>query len=463
MENLSERVLEIIDKCVESQNIEFNIIKVFKLTNAFKTKVSKGELRYAELSDTLEETLVKYEKPKSVDKEYIKTDEAIEINNLIKSLLLDTLDDDIALDTIQIIFPAINAAKREFDSTKNGDTLHDAALSKLDKPSKKKGCTNDNLHAAKREKNDEFYTQLSDIEKELKYYKKHFKGKTVYCNCDDARESNFFKYFAKNFHHLGLKQLVTTSYKKGSKGAALIYRGEFTGDNIDDYIVEVKNMKGDGDFRSEQSLEVLQKADIVVTNPPFSLFREYIAQLMEYNKKFLIIGNQNAITNKEMFPLIKDGHIWLGKTMPKEFMQPNGEMKKFGNICWYTNLDNHKYEEPIALTAEYSPEKYPEYDNYNAINVDKIKEIPYDYDGVMGVPITIINYVANDGLIHCENLDLGDDINFKIIWQASGNTKASAPDSILDYLNYINMKEDKGGAALLHNERVYTRVLIQKV
>lgn len=417
MENLSERVLEIIDKCVESQNIEFNIIKVFKLTNAFKTKVSKGELRYTELSDALEETLVKYEKPKSVDKEYIKTDEAIEINNLIKSLLLDTLDDDIVLDTIQIIFPAINAAKREFDSTKNGDTLHDAALSKLEKPSKKKGCTNDNMHSAKREKNDEFYTQLSDIEKELKYYKEHFRGKTVYCNCDDARESNFFKYFAKNFHHLGLKQLVTTSYKKGGKGVALIYRGEFTGDNIDDYIVEVKNMKGDGDFRSEQSLEVLQKADIVVTNPPFSLFREYITQLIEYGKKFLIIGNKNALTYKEVFPLIKDGQIWLGKTSPSEFKIPGGEItKKVNGLCrWFTNLDNHKYEEPIALTAEYSSEKYPEYDNYDAINVDKIKDIPFDYNGVMGVPITIVDNVANDGLIHCENLDLGEEIIYKIV------------------------------------------------
>ena len=168
---------------------------------------------------------------------------------------------------------------------------------------------------------------------------------------------------------------------------------------------------------------------------------------MGYGKKFLIIGNQNAITYKEVFPLIKDGRIWLGKSMPKEFMQPNGEMKKFGNICWFTNLNNHKYEEPIALTAEYSPEKYPEYDNYDAINVDKIKEIPYDYDGVIGVPITIINYVANDGLIHCENLDLGEEIQYRL----------------LGIDRYIENNPIPNKRFTIDGKEIYARVLIKKV
>jgi hypothetical protein len=198
----------------------------------------------------------------------------------------------------------------------------------------------DNLHNAKKQKNDEFYTQLTDIENELKYYRQYFKDKVVYCNCDDARESNFFKFFSLNFEFLGLKKLITTGYKENGKGVVLIYEGDKNGNRMPDLEeIEIKELQGNGDFRSEECLEFLKESDIVVTNPPFSLFREYVTQLMEYGKQFLIIGSQNAITYKEIFPLIKDDKMWLGVNSVKEFIQPNGEIKKFGNICWFTNLE----------------------------------------------------------------------------------------------------------------------------
>jgi hypothetical protein len=199
---------------------------------------------------------------------------------------------------------------------------------------------NSNLHTAKKLKNDEFYTQLTDIENELKYYRQYFKDKVVYCNCDDARESNFFKFFSLNFEFLGLKKLITTGYKENGKGVVLIYEGDKNGNRMPDLEeIEIKELQGNGDFRSEECLEFLKESDIVVTNPPFSLFREYVTQLMEYGKQFLIIGSQNAITYKEIFPLIKDDKMWLGVNSVKEFIQPNGEIKKFGNICWFTNLE----------------------------------------------------------------------------------------------------------------------------
>lgn len=250
---------------------------------------------------------------------------------------------------------------------------------------------NENLHKAKTAKNDEFYTQLTDIEKEMVHYKDHFKGKVVYCNCDDARESNFFKYFSKNFEFLGLKKLITTGYKADGHGVALIYEGDKNGNrNPDTEEITIKQLEGNGDFRSEECVEFLKEADIVVTNPPFSLFREYIAQLMKFNKKFLVIGSQNAITYKEVFPLIKNNELWLGMNYVKEFKQPNGEIKKFGNICWFTNLSHAKRNKPLDLYKHYSNE-YKHYDNYDAIEVGKVCEIPMDYDGVMGVPITFLD------------------------------------------------------------------------
>lgn len=262
---------------------------------------------------------------------------------------------------------------------------------------------NVSLSNAKRAKNDEFYTQLSDIENELKHYKNHFAGKVVYCNCDDARKSNFFRFFQKKFNDYGLKKLVTTSYNEDGHGSVLVYEGDTNSNGkLDDNEVKVSELKGNGDFRSKECIELLKEADIVVTNPPFSLFREYIATLVQYNKKFLVIGNQNAITYKEIFPLIKENKLWTGNNMVKTFrvpqvtnknceVLPNGEIiAKFGSICWFTNLDIKKRHEEIILYKKYNEEEFPKYDNYDAIEVSKVCEIPKDYNGVMGVPITFL-------------------------------------------------------------------------
>lgn len=263
---------------------------------------------------------------------------------------------------------------------------------------------------AKREKNDEFYTQFEDIEKELIYYKKQFKDKVIYCNCDNPHESNFFKYFIENFNDLGIKKLIATNYK--SQYIPVAYKAEIVEvKNTDKVFENPKNklttLKGDGDFRSDECIELLKVADIVVTNPPFSLFREYVAQLMEYKKKFLIIGNINALTYKEIFPLIKENKIWLGYfsgcmkfKVPEHYKQrataywidENGQKwRSLGNICWFTNLEVSKRHENLTLYKKYNPEEYPKYDNYDAIEVSKVAEIPYDYEGAMGVPITFID------------------------------------------------------------------------
>lgn len=250
---------------------------------------------------------------------------------------------------------------------------------------------NTNLHNAKRAKNDEFYTLLTDIEKEMVHYRDYFKGKVIFCNCDDARESNFFKFFANNFELLKIKKLITTGYKEDGHGVVLEYNGDIDGDfMVGDDEVKVTELKGNGDFRSEECIEYLKQADIVVTNPPFSLFREYVKQLMDYDKKFIIIGSQNAITYKEIFPYIKDNKLWLGYNFVKSFIQPNGEVKKFGNILWYTNIPHDKRNWPMDFYRTYKPELYPKYDNYDAIEVSKVADIPMDYKGVMGVPITFL-------------------------------------------------------------------------
>jgi hypothetical protein len=268
---------------------------------------------------------------------------------------------------------------------------------------------NGNLHQAKSAKNDEFYTQLSDIEKEMRHYKDFFKDKVVYCNCDDARESNFFKYFSMNFEHLGLKKLITTGYKANGKGVIFTYEGDKNGNRqVDDEEIKVTELKGDGDFRSEECIEYLKQADVVVTNPPFSLFRKYVEQLMEYGKKFIIIGNMNAITYKEIFPLIKDNKLWLGGCGIKDmaFKVPASyeirstrslvdescqNWRSRGNGCWFTNVEHAKRNTPLDLYKRYSFEDYPKYDNYDAIEVSKVELIPMDYDGVMGVPITFLD------------------------------------------------------------------------
>lgn len=293
---------------------------------------------------------------------------------------------------------------------------------------------NKNLNAAKAAKKDEFYTQLTDIERELQHYWPHFKDKVVLCNCDDPYESNFFKYFALRFNQLGLKKLICTCYN-GSPvqgNELLLDFGDGWGDpkkiayKVE--ITEVRDMNGDGavdlsdvryllqndknvlsilrtgDFRDPECIALLQQADIVVTNPPFSLFREYLGQLMQYNKKFVIVGHQNAITYKEVFPLIKENKVWLGYGFkggaahffsPYEDIATAGDHKKdmirVSGVNWFTNLEIPKRNEGMDLVCRYSPEEYPAYDNYKAINVDKTSDIPCDYEGVMGVPITFLD------------------------------------------------------------------------
>ncbi|UKK47882.1 adenine-specific methyltransferase EcoRI family protein [Prevotella sp. E9-3] len=349
---------------------------------------------------------------------------------------------------------------------------------------------NKNLNAAKTAKKDEFYTQLTDIERELQHYWQHFRDKVVLCNCDDPYESNFFKYFALRFNQLGLKKLICTCYN-GSPvqgNELMIDFGDFSNEpkkiayKVE--ITEVKDLNGDGavdlsdvqyllkndknvcsvlangDFRDSECIELLKQADIVVTNPPFSLFREYIGQLMKYEKKFLIVGHQNAITYREVFPLLQSNEVWLGygfKGAAAHFYSPYDDIATAGDhrdnmirvsgVNWFTNLEIPKRNEEIDLVCKYSPEEYPKYDNYNAINVGRTQDIPCDYDGIMGVPITF--------------LDKYNPNQFEIIWQASGNTRASAPSSVLKEVGYKIHPEDRGGCGVIKGKRQYSRVLIR--
>ena len=326
---------------------------------------------------------------------------------------------------------------------------------------------NINLSSSRSDRTDEFYTQLSLIESELKHYKGHFRGKVVLCNCDDPYESNFFKYFAINFNSLGLKKLIATCYigspiantqlslfddeppeTKTTKKPHKIEVFEVTDANQDgridladvEYLLRIKknvltSLKGNGDFRSSECIELLKKSDIIVTNPPFSLFREYMGQLIEYEKDFIIIGNQNAVTYREIFPLIRDNKIWLGYNnghfwfqVPDSYeekatdfkIDENGQKwRRMGNICWFTNIDIMKRHEDMTLFRTYSPEVYPKYDNYDAIEVSKTADIPCDYYDAIGVPITFMQYhnpeqfqivgVTANGLVQ-DSLKIG---NFK--------------------------------------------------
>ena len=273
---------------------------------------------------------------------------------------------------------------------------------------------NNNLHNAKTTKNDEFYTRLEDIENELKYYKEHFKGKVVYCNCDGflkKERSNFFLYFSLNYEFLGLKGLICTKYNPNGRGVKYEYYGDLNGNNYpDEEEIFTSELEGDGDFRSDECVELLKKCDIVCTNPPFSLFRQYVAQLFEYKKDFLIIGNVNAISYKEVFPLIKENKMWLGVSsfnngmyfgVPDDYIyadtykfdreRDGKKVMRVASICWFTNLDHKKRHEEILLYKKYNEEEYPKYDNYDAIEVSKTKDIPMDYDGEIGVPITFLD------------------------------------------------------------------------
>lgn len=275
---------------------------------------------------------------------------------------------------------------------------------------------NRNLGDARRAKNDEFYTQLHDIAAELRHYPSHFKDKTVLCNCDDPKVSMFFHYFSHRFNELGLKKLIAVCYKNGNaeifsphdceRAIWLEYNGELFEDRIPDPDeIGINQFQGDGDFRSAECIALLKQADIVVTNPPFSKFREYVKQLVEFDKKFLIVGNFNAITYKDIFKFIKAGKVWLGHGFNRncahfinmhyvDYASDTDHkegMIRVSGVAWFTNLEHHKRHEPLPLTQEYDPAKYPKYDNYNAINVDKVKDIPVDYDGVMGVPVTFMD------------------------------------------------------------------------
>lgn len=269
--------------------------------------------------------------------------------------------------------------------------------------------TNKDFQQAMRNKKDEFYTQLTDIEKEMKHYKDFFRGKIVFCNCDDPEYSNFWRFFQLNFYELGLKKLISTHYEADKPSYRMDIVSTDNGEQcgIPDYVKTP--LKQNGDFRSPECIEILKEADVVITNPPFSLFREYVAQLMEYDKKFIILGNQNALTYKEIFPLFRDNKIWYGVSIHshgRDFRVPDdyplqayeyrtdAEGNKFINVKgvrWITNVDYDARYEDLILYKRYSPEEYPKYDNFDAIEVSKTAEIPADYYGLMGVPISFID------------------------------------------------------------------------
>lgn len=370
---------------------------------------------------------------------------------------------------------------------------------------------NSDLLKANKDKKDEFYTQLADIELELKHYRKHFKDKVVFCNCDDPYESNFFKYFAMNFNYLGLKKLIATCYRgspivgeqfeqlsifdilqsEDNTPQRFPYKIEVTevvdvnGDGAVDltdveYLLRNKNnvltlLEGDGDFRSPECIEILKQSDIVVTNPPFSLFREFVAQLIEYQKQFLIIGNVNSIGCKEIFPLIKDNELWLGYSIhsgDREFRVPDDyplnasgcRIDENGNkyirvkgVRWYTNMDYIERHTDIELWKKYTPEEYPRYDNYNAINVDKTADIPEDYYDVMGVPVTFLDKYNPDQfeiLGMCENLDL---YGLKTRVYTSQECKDR-------YFELFGKKGtyDLNASGVIDGKKVYQRILIRR-
>lgn len=295
----------------------------------------------------------------------------------------------------------------------------------------KEKMNNKNLHKAKKEKNDEFYTQYKDIEDELVNYKEQLKDKVIYCNCDDPRFSNFFLYFKNNFKDLQLKKLITSHYEKDGTS--------FKTETDENGTIKTF-LKEDGDFRSDECIELLKESDVIITNPPFSLFREYIKQLENHNKKYLIIGNLNAVTYKETFKLIKENKLWLGINNIKEFIGSDGVIKKFGNINWYTNLQvNNKRS--IVLKNKYNEIDYLKYENYNAINIDKVKDIPIDYYEEMGVPVTFLEKFNSK--------------QFKIIGMTGRGR-----DSFIDHLYIEHKRRD---AAVINGKGLYIRIIIKRI
>lgn len=309
-----------------------------------------------------------------------------------------------------------------------------------------------NLNRAKLVKNDEFYTQYSDIEKEINHYVGYnpdvFKGKTVICPCDDYEWSNFSKYFKDNFKEFGLSTLVSTCYNANGRGKIQV----ITRDNSEEgyFVIKQGLLDGNGDMNGVEVWEYIEEVDFVITNPPFSLLREWLLELHNKDKNYLILGNQNVTTYKEIFPLIKDGLINIGVSCGgMNFTTNNEEIKKLGNICWFTNMNNGNVNKGLVLTKKFDSAYYKTFDNYDAINVDKLADIPLNYSGYMGVPITYLNKH------HLEQ--------FKILWMANGNTKINCPKSILTKIGYIPHKQDKGGVGVVEGKTVYTRVIIQRI
>ena len=318
--------------------------------------------------------------------------------------------------------------------------------------------SNSNLHKAKTWKNDEFYTQLPYIEKELWYYKDHFRDKIVFCNCDDPQESNFYFYFAQNFEFLWLKKLITTHYETNKPSYKLEIIADINEDGKINKLDTIQTpLKQNGDFRSPECIEILQEADIVVTNPPFSLFREYVAQLIEYDKMFVIIWNVNSITYKEIFKLIKENKIWFGhsiKSWDREFWVPqdyplnavgcriDGNGNKFirvKGVRWFTNLDYKERHEDLILYKTYNESDYPKYENFDAINVDVTKDIPMDYPWAMWVPITFMDKYNPD--------------QFEIIW-----TTDRGGDGMLEE---YKKQHDRFDAPVINGKGIYKRIIIK--
>lgn len=358
-------------------------------------------------------------------------------------------------------------------------------------------ANNSSLNQAGKEKKDEFYTQYSDIEIEVENYRDQFENKTVFCNCDDPFESNFFRYFIHNFNSLKLKKLIATCYAHSSRKSTLscfgdsllpqtdhpvAYKAVVT--LVDDGLIETESgdvdlvrlfqipgnsieiLNGDGDFRSPESVNLLEASDIIVTNPPFSLFREFISLLTRFNKDFLIIGNINAITYKEVFPLIRENKVWLGASIhsgDRKFFVPddyplnaagcgideNGQrFIRVKGVRWFTNLDMPQRHERLPLKEEFSEENYPKYENYDAVNVSRTANIPFNYDGVMGVPITFLDKYSPD--------------QFEILMLANGNVRANSSPEILKRVGYSKHDLDKGGVGIIDGKRSYARILIQR-
>ena len=324
----------------------------------------------------------------------------------------------------------------QFCLTENLTEVDFAALTE-----QKKGADNKNLRRAARVKNDEFYTRYEDIEAEVMKYRKQFVGKTIYLPCDDPAEkkSEFWSFFANNFEAFGLKKLIATHYSESGQAYKIWIEDDLSGDGyIDEFDALQEDLVGDGDFRSPECIEILKECDIVCTNPPFSLFREFVDLIMTHNKQFLIIGNKNAYAYKEIFTLIKNNKVWTGYNAVHNFIQPDGSIKKFGNIGWFTNLQSVKRNEELILTKSYNEVDFPYLDNYNAININKVVNIPKDFNGYMAVPITFIDkYNPNQ---------------FEIF--GITNTGEENPG--------IRLPNTAHGRPLLNGKELYIRILIKR-